>query len=172
MRTSPEKHAIGRAPFSDSNHLEITATDGLPDVRDLHVRGTTDRREHAIEVGQPVWFAPRHVQPRAWHNYCEPDAILRQALGRDGFPVAAVFGDDERLELAGPRAGRSVPNNIQSPELERELRPCSAVEPQMNVPCRAVRRGPFVIGEQVNLDRTLRITFVPGGGSVFEAGVD
>ena len=130
-----------------------------------------DRFEQPVEVGQAVRLDARDVQLRPGHLDAQPDAVAREAFGGHRLPRLAVVGDRHGLQLAGDRARLPVPDVVQVPELERELGAGACVEPEVDVPRGAVRRGALVVVEQVDPDDAVG-DVVPERRGVLEARVD
>jgi hypothetical protein len=136
----PQEDAIRRAGVANPNDFQFASADGLPDGHDLHQPARADGFEQAVKVRQAVGFNPRDVELRASHVNGEPHAIARETLGRQRGPIPSVLRDHDGLQLPGDGTRLSVPDVVQIPELERELRAAPRMKQEMNVPGCAIRR--------------------------------
>ncbi len=161
-----------RLAVANLDDLQLPPAHRSADRRDGHTWILADGREQVIQVRQPVGLGPRDVESRTGHGDRETNPVSGEALHWQRRPLAAVGRDHHRLELAGDRSRLSIPDVVQIPELQREGGPGAAVQEDVNVPGRAIWRGPFVVVEQVNLDRPIGCELVPDGRRILEARVD
>ena len=171
MRPGADEDPVGRRRIADPHDLEVATLRGLADRRDPCQRMTPDRFEQAGEIRQPVRFHARDVQRRAAHFDRQLDAVARQALGGHRLPDAAVVGDRHGLQLAGHGSRLPVPDVVQVQELERELRPGTGVEQEVDVAGGPVRRGALVVVDQMNPHDAVG-DVIPERRRVLDAGVD